>query len=176
MVVLRDMRVEDIEDYVRWFTTQVGWMDWDAPWETEASTPEAERKGWTEYYLSVKDLPKDAERWKFEIEVDGRHVGWVCSYTDLGYLPNEERIPAVGIDVPEEDVRGQGVGTEALRIFIRYLAEHGHPVVYTQTWSGNERMMRVAAKLGFEPFFREEGVREVRGKRYDALTYRLEVK
>jgi len=176
MVVLRDMRREDIEDYVRWFTTQVEWMDWDAPWAPAGGTPDEERKAWTEYYLAVKDRPKDAVRWKFEIEVDGRHVGWVSSYTDLEYLPNEENIPAVGIDIPEQDVRGQGVGTEALRIFVAYLAEHGHPVVYTQTWSGNERMMRVAAKLGFEPYWRKENAREVRGELYDAITYRLQTK
>ena len=93
MVVLRDMIESDIEDYVRWFTAETEWMDWDAPWENEETTPEAEREGWTEYFERIKTLPKDAPRWKFEIELDGRHVGWVSRYFDLDYVENPEKIP-----------------------------------------------------------------------------------
>ena len=50
----------DIEDYVRWFTAETEWMDWDAPWENEETTPEAERESWTEYFERIKALPKDA--------------------------------------------------------------------------------------------------------------------
>ncbi|MBP5490257.1 MAG: hypothetical protein J6Y10_06625 [Lachnospiraceae bacterium] len=37
MVELRDMTERDIEDYVRWFTTETEWMKTDAPWEFEGS-------------------------------------------------------------------------------------------------------------------------------------------
>lgn len=174
MVLLRDMIRSDIEDYVRWFTAETEWNDWDAPWEPiEEPTEEAQRKAWTEYYERVKDLPDDRIRWKFEIECDGRHIGWVSSYTDLGYLENEEKIPAVGIDVPEQDHRNRGAGTQALRLFIDYLKQQGYSSCYTQTWSGNERMMRVAEKLGFKEVRSEKGIREVNGKKYDAITWKL---
>ena len=45
--------------------------------------------------------------------------------------------------------------------------------VFTQTWSGNVRMLRVAEKLGFVPYARVKGIRTVRGKKYDALTLKL---
>ena len=46
MITLRDMRESDIEDYVRWFTRDTGWMDFDAPWEEKGgTTEEEERKG-----------------------------------------------------------------------------------------------------------------------------------
>ena len=79
-LVLRDMIESDIEDYVRWFTVEREWENWDAPWEKENTSTETERKRWTEYYGSVKDRPDDALRWKFEIEWNGRHIGWVSSY------------------------------------------------------------------------------------------------
>ena len=79
-IVLRDMIESDIEDYVRWWTTEIKWMNYDAPWETEASDEETERTSWREYYESVKDIPDDVRRWKFEIEWNGRHIGWVSSY------------------------------------------------------------------------------------------------
>ena len=173
MTVLRDMRREDVEDYVRWFTRCTDWMRTDAPWKKDETSPEAERRSWTEYWESVRELPEDAVRWKFEIEWNGKHVGWVCRYSDLEYLDNPQAVPAVGIDIPEPSCRGRGVGTEALRLFIEYLRERGFPCVYTQTWSGNAAMLRVAEKLGFRPFRRMPGYRIVDGKAYDAVTLKL---
>ena len=175
MIVLRDMTEADIEDYVRWFTVDTDWMRTDAPWEPCGSTPEAERSGWTEYYESVKDLPEVVVRWKFEIEWDGKHIGWVSRYSDLEYMDNPGAIPAVGIDIPESGWRRQGAGTRALELFIRYLQSKGYRRVYTQTWSGNAAMLRVAEKLGFTPVCRMPDYRIVDGKAYDAITLLLEV-
>lgn len=79
-IVLRDMIESDIEDYVRWFTVEREWENWDAPWEKEDTNAEAERKSWTERYESRKNRPNDARRYKFEIEWNGRHIGWVSAY------------------------------------------------------------------------------------------------
>lgn len=71
---------------MRWFTTETEWMDWDALWETEKSDADTERKSWTEYYESMREMPDDVNRWKFEIESEGNHIGWVNSYlTDETY-------------------------------------------------------------------------------------------
>ena len=173
-VILRDMTESDIEDYVRWFIRDMDWKDWDAPWEEIETTEEEERRSWTEYYEAVRVLSvEDRVRWKFEIEWNGRHVGWVSMYFDLDYMDNPEKIPAVGIDIAEPDARGQGVGTEALRQFIDFLNGRGFPRVYTQTWSGNAAMLRCAEKLGFVEVFRKKDFRVVRGERYDAVTLLL---
>ncbi len=111
MIVLRDMKETDIEDYVRWFTTETEWGNWDAPWEAAfGAGAEEERKSWTEYYGFLKNMPDDTVRWKFEIEEDGIHIGWICSYTDLEYMENEEKIPAIGLDIPGKGDRIQNVG------------------------------------------------------------------
>ena len=55
-----------------------------------------------------------------------------------------------------------------------YLREKGHRSFYTQTWSGNETMMKVAEKLGFKEVYRLKDFREVTGKKYDAVTFFLE--
>lgn len=175
MIVLRDMKKSDVDDYVRWFTTDTEWMKMDAPWESEIGSEEDERKNWNEYFDSVQGLADDAVRWKYEIELDGRHIGWVSRYTYLEYLDNPEDIPAVGIDIPETDVHGSGVGTQALRQFLEYLQSHGFRSFYTQTWFGNAPMLRVAEKLGFKEVCRKENHRTVDGETYDALTLRLDV-
>jgi len=115
-IILRDMIESDIEDYVRWFTVEREWENWDAPWEKEDSSEETERERWTEYYGAVKDRPDDALRQKFEIEWNGRHVGWVSSYCIdenyewVGKTEDGQTVyRAVGIDVCEPDVYGNGI-------------------------------------------------------------------
>ena len=175
MLILRDMRESDIEDYVRWFTTETEWGKWDSPWEAFETSEEEERKSWTEYYESVKSLPDENIRWKYEIELDGAHIGWICSYTDLGYMENTENVLAIGLDIPSMENRKSGCGTKAFQMYMDYLREHGHNSFYTQTWSGNLAMVRVAEKLGFQEVCRMENYREVNGGMYDAITWRLDL-
>ena len=178
-VVLRDMVESDIEDCVRWFTVERDWEDWDAPWE-KADTDEAtQRAEWSAYYASVKELPADIRRWRFEIDCDGRHVGWVGAYlideqyewiTRKEVREGQKVHTAIGIDLCEPDATGKGIGTNALHALMNYCFDSGEDMLFTQTWSGNARMLRCAAKLGFTVCDRERGIREVRGKRYDGLT------
>ena len=175
MIRLRDFRQSDIADYVRWFTVETEWGKWDAPWETEEESPETVERYWTRYYERHQNDAPDAMRYRFEIEdAQGTHLGWVSAYTIdtfLEYFDTKEEMLAIGIDIPEQAFRHKGYGAEALRLFMEYLAKRGIRTVYTQTWSGNARMIRVAEKLGFREYKRIVGVREVNGKKYDALTF-----
>ena len=182
-IILRDMIESDIEDYVRWFTVEREWENWDAPWEKEDTDEETERRSWTEYYDSVKQLPNEEFRWKFEIVCNGRHIGWVSSYMMnecyewIGadtIQPGQTVYRAIGICICEPDVWGNGIGTKVLRAFMNYYFENGVDELYTQTWSGNVRMLRCAEKLGFKECNRNIGTREVDGEKYDGLTFKLE--
>jgi RimJ/RimL family protein N-acetyltransferase len=164
-VVLRDMAESDIEDYVRWFTTETEWNDFDSPWAPIDSDEKSERASWAEYFQKVKTLPRDTVRWKYEIEVEGKHVGWVCSYKDLEYLSNGAGTPALGIDIPEEGFRGRGYGTKALVLYMDYLRRNGRPSFFIQTWSGNSPMIRIIGKLGFKERLRKKDCRLVNGRR-----------
>lgn len=175
MIALRDMRESDIENYVRWLTTETEWMRWDAPWEPVVGDANQERQSWTEYYNVVVEMPDDAFRWKYEIDCDGAHIGWICCYKDLEYTENPEGYPAIGLDIPEKAYRGRGYGAEAIRLFVDYLSGHGHKHFYAQTWSGNLPMLRLARKLGFREVHRVRDHREVDGKMYDAITFRLDL-
>lgn len=59
---------------------------------------------------------------------------------------------------------------------MRYNNVHrnGADELYTQTWSGNVRMLRCAEKLGFVECNRNVATRQLDGKTYDGLTVRLE--
>ena len=77
------------------------------------------------------------------------------------------------VGICEPDVWGKGIGTNTLRAFINYYFENGLDEIYTQTWSGNIRMLRCAKKLGFVECDREIGEREVDGQKYDGLTFKI---
>lgn len=177
-IVLRDMQKEDIEDYVYWFTKKKEWQAFDAPWENTETCEADERKSWTEYYDSLQNLKETTLRQRLEIEYQGKHIGWVCSYLlDDSYEwispeehPKIER-RAIGIDICENEFWSKGIGPAALKIFMNYHLNMGYQELYTQTWSGNVAMIKAALKLGFQICSTKKNVREVDGKRYDALTF-----
>jgi len=123
-------------------------------------------------------LPGDRTRYRFQIVLNDEtqaYIGWCnvyCIDEDYSYT-DDEAYCAVGINIPEVAMRGKGYATQALCMFIQYLLERGETPIFTQTWSGNHRMIHVAEKIGFEECRRKEQLRVVRGARYDGLTFRL---
>ena len=181
-ILLRDMEERDIDDDIRWNTVETDWTDWDAPWENEdmaSFDPEkyrAEQLAWIA-------KPKPDHRLSLELEANGVHIGSVSTYCldenlDWKALKTEEDRArqrwAVGIDICDSAYWSGGWGTRALTAYIRYHLSAGYADLYTQTWSGNTRMIRLAEKLGFRECRRLPGIRQVRGETYDALTFRLD--
>lgn len=80
---------------------------------------------------------------------------------------------AIGLDIPEENARRKGVATRAIYQYLEYFKSSGYNQIYTQTWSGNIRMINLAKKVGFIEVNRYEKIREVRGEKYDALTFMI---
>lgn len=183
-IVLRDMNESDIADEIRWYTVETDWAHWDAPWEMEQEILNFDAEKHRQKELENLAKPLDEIRWGFEIDTaGGKHIGSVSSYMINGEFewtpinsakPGEKLLRTVGIGICESAFCEKGLGTNALAAFIKYLLESGETEIYTQTWSGNIRMVKCAAKLGFEVCRRKENFRHVRGKDYDGLTFRLD--
>ena len=181
-VLLRDFMRQDMEKRLYWETVETEWQLWDGPWEYEGQTEEQRREamaryikkmeGWADRYGQISETER---RWSFQIcTAEGEYIGWCGAYRigeDCECDPEGRRV-AIGIDLPERQARGKGLATRALRLFMAYQYEQGERELYTQTWSGNERMIGLARKLGFEEYCRKPGVRTVQGKQYDGLTFR----
>jgi len=160
-VILRQTKSADIDDYKRWSTTDTEWQLWDAPWETEDDASE-----FVEWRKSLVSNPTDTT---LEIDtVDGKHIGWVNTY----FIDDEKTMLGVGLDIPEVSNRGCGYGFAALTLFLDHLFKT-HEHLYTQTWSGNVRMVALADKMGWQLIDKKVGIREVRGGTYDALTWKM---
>ncbi|MBQ5733829.1 MAG: GNAT family protein [Lachnospiraceae bacterium] len=183
-VILRDLTKEDIEKRLYFNTVDTEWQMWDSPWQYEGMTKEekeyelSEMKESMENWLKKnKNMPDTDRRYEFQIadKVTGECIGWCIAYhinDDYEYDTRGEYI-AVGIDLPPEDMRGKGYGMEALGMFIEYLKKVFDARIYTQTWSGNVAMVRLAGKLGFVECNRVAGIYEKDGIVYDEVTYRL---
>ena len=180
-VVLRDYLPSDGEDEVRWTNIDTAWFYADTPWMTmEPVDPDELRADMMEI---MSNMLEDAIRWRFEIEVDGRHIGMVSSYyLDENYEPTpwesidqrrnaEENhsIRALGIEICEMDCWGKGIGTKTLTALMDYYRSLGEHRFLLETWSGNDRMLGCAKKLGFTEAKRTKAAYVVNGKEYDAL-------
>jgi RimJ/RimL family protein N-acetyltransferase len=174
-VTLRDKSPADIEDYVRWNTVRTEWQEWDAPWEHTPSPPgEDPLQGALqakETFLKTMEKPLPPVRHRFEVEGSGGvHLGWTNHYR----AGEDKSLLAIGIDLPdvERGARGAGTIAFALHAAYRFLMDGGAEL-YTETWSGNLRMIGLASRVGFVECARRVGCREVRGSTYDALRFIL---
>jgi RimJ/RimL family protein N-acetyltransferase len=104
-----------------------------------------------------------------EIETaQGRHIGWVNSY----WVEEGSRWRDCGIVIAEQEAWGQGLGREAFALWAGYVFDAWElPRVGMGTWSGNERMLRVAARVGMREEARFANARLVEGQRYDAVRW-----
>ncbi|MDE6107925.1 MAG: GNAT family N-acetyltransferase [Oscillospiraceae bacterium] len=182
-ILLRDMEEKDIADEIRWHTIETEWALWDGPWEMEevlaTFDPEKHRREELEWLAK----PKPDHRLSLELDADGVHIGSVNAYClddNLEWKPLELGADhkaqhwAVGIEICESAYWSHGWGTRALTGYIHYHLKEGYTDLYTQTWSGNLRMIALAQKLGFRECLRRPGLRQVRGGTYDGLTFKLD--
>ena len=180
-VILRDYKLSDVDDEIRWTNVDTAWFYADTPWMTmEKVDPEELR---ADMIQIMESMPEDAIRWRFEIELNGRHIGLVSSF----YLDeNFENVPweaidqsknakgnnairELGIEICEMDCWGKGIGAKALTAFMNYYRSFGEDRFLLETWSGNKRMLGCARKLGFTEVQRRKGAHIVDGKEFDEI-------
>ena len=163
-VMLRDPHHDDLADYQRWFSVETEWAEWDAPWgELPTALAMVDR-----IRHKLQSGPNGV-RTRLEVCLDdGAHVGAVASYHDKQHFDALH----LGLDLYEPAYWGRGIGTQALKLWMAYLFEaHGASELFCATWSGNERMVRLAARCEFRELERRDAAREVRGNSYDALRF-----
>ncbi|WMM27012.1 GNAT family protein [Tissierella sp. MB52-C2] len=182
--MLRDYIITDIEDDIRWMTTEVQWHDWDAPWEAEEQLLKFNPDEFRE--KQIKRLKKVRSsgilRTSFEIcTKDGVHIGGCNSYLiddKYEWIPNtkdNKGYRTLGIDICEKSYWNKGFGTQVLVALINYYIDHEINEIYTQTWSGNHRMVNLAKRIGFVECECLENSVLVRGNMYDGLTFKLDM-
>ncbi|MCL2593782.1 MAG: GNAT family N-acetyltransferase [Defluviitaleaceae bacterium] len=163
-IILRYIKESDAKDYSNWIYVENEWMDWDAPWEKDEDLGEL-----LKHYADVKEEPKIYSRLQIDT-LDEQHIGSVNSY----YINGDKSKLAVGIGIYSVSTRNKGYGAYALSLWMAYVFKNRDiDIIYTQTWSGNLPMVRLAEKVGFVESNRLINDREVRGLKYDALEFSI---
>lgn len=171
---LRDMVIADIADELKWQTEEVAWCYWDDPnqpvieWNEEM-IEEERRRIIAEFHELERISRTHAFRVSLEIDTqDGVHIGSIDSYS----LSDGGR--AIGIAICEPEYWGRGYGTDALTAYMNYHVQNGVTELYLETWTGNERMLALAQRLGFREIKRLPHVYQIKGQDYDDVTLRWE--
>ncbi|WP_414635250.1 GNAT family N-acetyltransferase [Bacillus sp. NTK074B] len=136
------------------------WKKWDAPYFEHKYVP------FEEYMESSIRNKNRSDEFQRIIEVDGAIIGTVAYYWD--YEPT--RWLEAGIVIYDPAYWNGGYGTEALSLWIDHLfttKEIGR--VGITTWSGNERMMKAAEKVGMQLEGRMRKCRYYDGVYYDSI-------
>lgn len=180
-ITLRDYILSDVEDEVRWTTTETEWFLHDTPWMQIEPVNANELR--IDMEKIINSMPQNAIRWRFEIEVDGRHIGLVSSYyldENFEYTPWESidqsknaiennSIRGLGIEICEMEYWGKGLGAKVLTMLMDYYRSFGENHFLIETWSGNFRMLGLAEKLGFSEVKRIKDAHNVNGQSYDEI-------
>lgn len=168
-VVLRDPQPSDADRWVYW-RDHGSWREYDAPWEAliPALTEEQQertRRSFLERCSEERPSPRSTAI----IAVSGNvPVGSVTRYA-------EKRFPDawyVGISICEDAYLNQGIGSEALALWVDHLFAHSDiHRIGLRTYSFNERMLRVAEKVGFAREAVERELIRWRGEWLDRMSY-----
>lgn len=162
-LTLRERRPADLPIQWHWEHEQPlpEWKLWDAPYFHEPFQP------------SGVSLPAYTEKAALDnpnrrtIALDGVCIGSVTRY---------EEAPAgggwweLGIVIYDPRHWGGGYGRQALKLWTSLtFAETDAHVITLTTWSGNERMVRSAQRVGYRECARIPEARLWQGQRYDSV-------
>lgn len=128
------------------------WWRWDAPWEGPPTGVELRRVP-----SQVNALTRDRATPPLRMVIETRRgapIGTVTRY----WADARTQWLEVGVGIYTPQHWGRGFGFEALALWVGYLFDT-MPLrrIGLRTWSGNQRMVRLARRLGFkqEATFRE---------------------
>lgn len=141
---------------------------------------EQEAKKWNGPYIPEQQMTKKEhrEQWLYEedistavpaslvIRAEGKVIGYVGAY----WVDKNTNWLETGIVIYDKDYWNGGYGSEAYKLWIDFLFEFtGLHRLGMSTWSGNERMMKVAERVGMTVEARIRNARTVEGQYFDAI-------
>ncbi|CAJ1001591.1 RimJ/RimL family protein N-acetyltransferase [Brevibacillus aydinogluensis] len=167
-VVLRDIRPEDLDTLYYWYyeANDREHLNWNSPYKPLEPMTLEEYRQLPKHREALALAGTDKPRTELIIEIDGELKGSVGRY----WVSEVTNWFEIGIVIYDSRYWSNGYGSEAFQMWIDYLFTHMDTVrLGIGTWSGNERMIRLAARCGMIEEARVRKARIVRGEYYDAI-------
>jgi RimJ/RimL family protein N-acetyltransferase len=169
-VVIRDWQVADLDACAHWMQPGHLWQEFDGPYYPRMPADKIpdlikqirqkiNQGDWDapRNMLAIADAQTDELIGQLNRYWTSKETNWLC----------------IGIIIFDPEKWRGGLGYEAFGLWSDYLFQEMPEIVRldARTWSGNEGMMRLAAKLGYqcEAVFRK--ARIVKGDYYDGIGY-----
>ncbi|PPA83037.1 N-acetyltransferase [Brevibacillus laterosporus] len=165
-IILRDLRPEDIPLiwHYNFEAADREFHNWNGPYHPVVYVPEEEYA--KRYHEDLLLVNTTIPRRNLVIEINGELKGTVGRY----WVDKATNWCEIGIVIYDSSYWSGGYGTIAFQSWIDYLFTEMNVVrLGISTWSGNERMMRLAQKCGMQEEGRIRQARIVRGAYYDSI-------
>ncbi|WP_025692124.1 GNAT family N-acetyltransferase [Paenibacillus zanthoxyli] len=165
-VVLRDITEADIPKlYYHYFESpDREHLNWNGPYQP--LEPITYEQFLEQHRTALETAKADKTRSCLIIEIGGEVKGKVGRY----WVSEVTNWFEIGIVIYDSSYWSGGYGTEAFQMWMDYLFTNLDTVrLGIGTWSGNERMMRLAARCGMVEEARVRKARIVQGQYYDAI-------
>ena len=169
-IILRELKIEDLEDYLYWNHPSREFHKFNGPYYGKKNEEELRK-----YIEDLKTPLLNGEKnvLKNKKIIANKNTDEIIGQVNWYWKSQETLWMEVGIVIFNEDYWGNGIGYIALKMWIdEIFAENPKLIrVGLSTWSGNKRMMKLGEKLGLakEAVYRK--ARIVDNQYYDSVSY-----
>jgi len=169
-IVLRELELKDLEDYFYWNLPSREFHKFNGPYYRKRSEEEL-RKHIGELKLLLLEGEKNALKNKKIIA--NKDTDEIIGSVNWYWKSQETLWMEIGIVVFNDEYWGHGIGYKALRMWIdKVFAQNPKLIrIGLSTWSGNERMMKLAEKIGLKREAVYRKARIVDNQYYDSVSY-----
>ncbi|ERK30487.1 GNAT family N-acetyltransferase [Clostridium intestinale] len=169
-IKIRELKLEDLDDYLFWNHPSQEFHKFNGPYYGRDSEEELNK-----YIEELRKLLISGEKNvlrnkkiianKITDEIIGQ-VNWYWKSKETLWME-------VGIVVFNNNYWGKGIGYKALKMWIDQVFEENPKLIRLglSTWSGNERMIKLAEKLSLKKEAVYRKARIVDGFYYDSISY-----
>jgi len=168
-IILRDWIADDLASFEEWQKPCHKWQDFDGPYYTTTEENTLKQINGIRERLKSAAFPAPRTRLVIADKKSNQLLGTVNSYWES----IETNWLCAGIALYDHNFWGQGIGYDALNVWINYLF-FVHPQIVRldlRTWSGNYGMIHLAKKLNFKLEAQFRKARIVNGEYYDSLGF-----
>lgn len=169
-ITLRDIQVNDIDDYFYWNHPSREFHKWNGPYFKKETLSELKKRikkikknilDWNENLFKEKKLIVD----KISDELIGE-VNWYWKSEETAWME-------IGIVIFNEKYWRKGIGTIALTLWINEIFQAYPELIRIglSTWSGNKWMIHLAEKIWLKKEAVYRKARIVDGIYYDSISY-----
>jgi len=167
---LRDIQLADLDTYRHWQQPGHAWQALDGPYYPKATSEQVDKLiDRLKERIAADDWSNPRTRLMIADKQSDTLFGTVTRY----WISEETSWSAVGIVIFDPSYWRQGIGYQALGMWIDYLFKQFPAWVRLdlRTWSGNHGMVGLATKLGYREEARFRKARIVNGEYFDGLGF-----